>query len=100
MGQLIAISSITVDGDVAAFHTDRSITGQDGVTFGSRDAAEAAGTFPGDLAVRLFDADAVISHIFVASNQVVVGRDGGWNDSSRDAAAGIVTRFFVFYADA
>lgn len=100
MGQPITISGTTVDGPVAAFHTDRGITGQDGVSFGSAGDASEAGSFPGELASRLFGSDESIEHVFVASNQVVAKRDGGWDDSALEAAASIVTAFFVFYADA
>ena len=98
MGQPITISGTTVDGAVAAFHTDRGITGQDGVSFASADASD--GSFPGDLAARLFGADEAIDHVFIASNQVVVRRDGGWDDDSVAAAGSVVEAFFVFYADA
>lgn len=100
MGQPISIAGTTVDGPMAAFHTDRGITGQDGVSFSSLEHATAADSFPGDLASRLFTADEAVDHVFVASNQVVVRRSGGWDDASLDAAAAIVTAFFVFYADA
>jgi hypothetical protein len=97
MGQSIAIASTTVDGRVAAFHTDRGITGQDGASFADAEQASAAGSFPGELANRLFASDPSVDHVFVASNQVVVRRDADWDDSALAAAASIVTQFFVFY---
>jgi hypothetical protein len=100
MGQPITISGTTVDGPVAAFHTDRSITGQDGVSYASIDAAAAADSFPGDLATRLFGDDESIDHVFIASNQVVARRDQGWDEGSLRAARTIVEEFFVHYADA
>lgn len=100
MGQPITISGSTVEGPVAAFHADRSITGQDGVSFATAEDATAAGSFPGDLAARLFAADDAVDHIFVASNQVVLRRNGSWDDSKLSAAAEVIERFFVFYADA
>ena len=99
MGQPINVLNSTVVGDVLMIDTDRSITGQDGSSYGSADAAAASGTFPGDLASRLFSADAATAHVFVASNQVVIERSGGWTDASAEAAATIVANFFVFYAD-
>jgi hypothetical protein len=98
MGQPITISGTTVDGAVAAYHTDRGITGQDGVSFPSADATDES--FPGRLAARLFESDTSIDHVFVASNQVVVRRDGGWDDAGLAAAGEVVEAFFVFYADA
>lgn len=100
MGQPITVVSTTVEGDVAVFHTDRGITGQDGVAFASGDEAAESGSFPGDLSARLFASDDAVAHVFIASNQVVVGRKGGWDDGSLAAAAEIVTAFFVFYEDA
>lgn len=97
MGQPITVSAATVDGDIAVFDTDRSITGQDGATFGSAQDAVDAGSIPGELAGRLFDADDAVGHVFIASNQVVVGRTGGWDDAALAASTGIVTDFFVFY---
>jgi len=100
MGQPISVVSTTVEGDVAAFDTDRSITGQDGASFGSSDEAEGAESLSGGLASRVFESDDAVSHVFVASNQVVVGRDGGWDDGSLAATSQVVTSFFVFYPDA
>jgi hypothetical protein len=99
MGQPITIDSRTVDGTVAAFHTDRSITGQDGVAFASADVAGDSKSLPGDLARQLFESDDAINHVFIASNQVVVGRSGDWAESALDAADGIISAFFVFYPE-
>jgi len=96
VGQVIAVDETTVAGEVAAFHTDRAITGQDGVSFDAR--PEDAG-FAGDLAARIFDAGLDIDHVFVASNQVVVRRSAGWGDDALGTAQGIIEQFFVFYAD-
>lgn len=100
MGQPIEIVSRTVDGDVAAFHTDRAVTGQDGIGFSSRDSAAGDVSFPGELATRLFDGVTGVDHVFVSSNQVVVRRPGGWGDEELSGAAAIVINFFVFYAEA
>jgi hypothetical protein len=99
MGQPITIDSRTIDGMVAAFHTDRSITGQDGAVFGSVEVAADSGSLPGDLAARLFESDSAINHVFVASNQVVVGRSDDWTEAALDAAGGIISAFFVFYPE-
>jgi len=97
MGQPITVSAATVDGDIAVFDTDRSITAQDGATFGSADDAANADSIPGDLAGRLFTSDDAVAHVFIASNQVVVGREGGWDDAALAASTEIVINFFVFY---
>ena len=99
MGQPITVADATVAGDLAAFDADRSITGQDGVTFGSAaEAAEGTG-YAAELAARIFTADAGVDHVFVASNQTVVRRDGGWDDSTLRAVAAVIEGFFVIYLD-
>ncbi len=94
MGQQITVSDPTVVGDVAVFSTDRSITGQDGASIAP---TQTGGGIPEDLAARLVDADAAITHVFVASNQVVVGRSGGWDEGSLTVATDVIAGFFVFY---
>ena len=97
MGQPITVVSTTVEAGVAAFHTDRTVTGQDGVGFSSGEEAADTGTIPGDLAAKLFESDEAVNHVFIASNQVVVGRETGWDEASLAVAAEIVRTFFIFY---
>ena len=97
MGQQIRIDATTVIDDVAMFATDRGVTGQAGVSH-SREADPAAG-FPGDLAERIFGVDDAIEAVFVASNQVVARRPGGWDEDLLGKVAEVITRFFVFYGD-
>lgn len=99
MGQPITVMDVTVEGDFAAFHADRSITGQDGLSFETADQAVADGSYPGDLAARILEFDSSIDHVFVASNQVVVRRFGGWESAALDAASGMIEAFFVFYSE-
>ena len=96
MGQPIDVAS-TVVGDSVIFDTDRSITGQDGALFTSAEQAGSADDFPNVLAQRLFEVDDTIGSVFVASNVVTVTRNGGWDDAAVDAAADVVSNFFVFY---
>ena len=98
MGQPIEVTYGTVE-DVLLITADRSLTGQDGVAYASSAEAEADDRFPGRLASRLFAADPAIDHVFVASNQVVVRRLGGWDDSV-ESATGTVEDFFLHYRDA
>ncbi|MEX2420006.1 MAG: hypothetical protein WD652_06460 [Acidimicrobiia bacterium] len=95
MGQTIKVLGTTVLDGVAIVDTDRSITGQDGSSYAS--AAETSDDFPGQLAARLFEGIEGVNHVFIASNQVVVGRHGGWDDGTLSAASEVVTEFFVFY---
>lgn len=97
MGQAIIVEETTVLGDVVIFATDRSITGQDGSRYASAAEARDGDTFPARLAGRLFEADVAIDHIFVASNQVVVRRRGGWVQAVADRAARVIEEFFLFY---
>ncbi|OFW67381.1 MAG: hypothetical protein A2Z12_06690 [Actinobacteria bacterium RBG_16_68_21] len=99
MGKPIEVLGSTVVDDVLLLDTDRSLTGQDGVGFDSSEIAAATPTFPGRLASRMFAADTGISHVFIASNQVVVGRRGGWDTAAAGATSAAVSGFFVFYAD-
>lgn len=99
MGQPIQVAATRLD-DVVMFDTDRSITGQDGAGFASRDDAEAAADFPGQLAARLFTQVDGVDHVFVASNQVVVRRAGGWAETDVDVATQVIQDFFLFYPDA
>ncbi len=99
MGQPITVADITVAGDLAAFDADRSITGQDGVSFDSAAAATESSGYPAELAARIFETDSGVDHVFVASNQTVVRRDGAWDDASVRAIAAVIEAFFVVYGD-
>ncbi len=99
MGQPIDVIGTAVVGDVLLVDTDRSITGQDGSGFTSAEEAQGVDTLPADLATRLFASEDAIAHVFVASNQVVIERSGGWSEADVAAATQIVAEFFVFYGD-
>ena len=98
MGQPMQVLSKTVVDDIAMFATDRGVTGQDGVSIARGD--EAAEEFPDQLAAEVFAVDEGIDHVFVASNQVVVRRPGGWEDELTDRVAEVIVGFFVFYDEA
>jgi hypothetical protein len=98
MGQPIQLTTTTVDGDVAGFHTDRGITGQDGIGFDRQSAADAD-SLPGDLAARMFGIDESLDHVFVASNQVVARRTGAWDATALGTIGDVITGFFVFYPE-
>lgn len=99
MGQKIELRSTTVLGDVALYDTDRSVTGQDGTSYASPEEASEGDDFPDRLAAEIFAADDAVSHVFIASNQVAVRRDGGWAGSTSDAVGDVIRDFFVFYAE-
>lgn len=97
MGQLIEVEAQAI-GEVAVFDSDRSLTGQDGDEFASREEAEGGSDFPAGLAARLF-ADDAVEHVFVMSNGVSVKRAGGWDGPALQAAAAVIRNFFVFYEE-
>jgi hypothetical protein len=99
VGQTIEVNKRTVIDKVLMIDTDRSLAGQDGETFGGIEAARRSTTFPGRLAVRLFEADPDIDHVFVMSNQVSLRRFAGWDDAAADRVARLVTEFFRVYPD-
>ena len=96
MGQRIDVDSTVIDG-VILLDTDRSITGQDGTVYASAADAEGDTRFPGRLAARLFEMDGAVDNVFIASNQVVIRRKGGWDVDSAEAVTKAVEDFFVFY---
>ncbi len=85
-------------GQVALFSTDRSITGQDGVTVGRGESL--GGDPPHDLARRLFDADDAIDHVHVLSNTVSVRRSQSWDDMTVDRARDVIANLFIHYGAA
>jgi len=95
MGQLIQILSRTVLETIAMFATDRGVTGQDGFSYSPSDGT--GGDFPSRLAGRIAAADDNIEHVYVVSNQVVVRREGGWDEPSLEATAAVINGFFVYY---
>jgi ferredoxin/flavodoxin---NADP+ reductase len=97
MGQLIQVEASPI-GQVALFSTDRSITGQDGVTV-------VPGDHPGEdpphhLARRLFDVDEEIDHVHVLSNTVAVRRRQGWDPEAVAAASDVIANLFIHYGAA
>lgn len=97
MGQRIQVEDTTVIGDSAVFSTDRSFSGMDGLGFDDVDEARGSDRFPALLAVRLFEGDEAVRRVYVASSEVVVGREGGWDDASLSATRSRIEEFFLYY---
>lgn len=97
MGQTIEINATDVVDHVLVIDTDRSLAGQDGESYSGVEAARLKDSFPARLAVRLFEADAEVDHVFVMSNTVSVRRPSGWSDDAIERATGIVAEFFRHY---
>lgn len=98
MGQSITVEAKPAEG-FCVFTTDRSLSGQDGISFSSPAEADGIAGFPAELAVRLFSSDDAIDHVYVASNDVVVRRTTQWGEASVESAARIIEGLFRFYAD-
>jgi hypothetical protein len=96
VGQMIECRTVVV-GDMVVVATDRSLTGQTGAGFDSLEEASAAGGFGATLAARLFSADSDLGHVFVASNQVMVTRIGGWDETGVETITRLVRELFAFY---
>ncbi len=99
MGQAIKVTNAVVVADVVMFDTDRSLTGQDGETYASADAARAGTTFPAELAERLFATDPAIAHVFVYSNAISVKRTEAWDAATVSEARQVVENFFIVYEE-
>jgi ferredoxin--NADP+ reductase len=95
MGQVIEVSSTPI-GSVLLVDTDRSLTGQDGVSFDH--SPEDTPDPPSVLATRLFDAIEGVESIHVLSNTLSVRRTTAWEPDQIAAAEDIVSSLFVFYA--
>lgn len=96
MGQLIQVEARPID-RIALFSTDRSLTGQDGISL-SPDSADGADP-PNDLARRLFATDSEIDHVHVLSNTVSVRRRQTWDQPAVDRATEVISNLFIFYGD-
>lgn len=96
MGQSITVTSKPVDG-FCVFTTDRVLTGQDSFRFASSEEAAGGSGFPALLATRLFEGDDAVANVYVASNDVIVGRTESWDAAAVDSAAEAITNLYRFY---
>ena len=97
MGQTIQIRDANVVSDMLLVSTDRSLTGQDGETYAPGDSITSEAIFPAQLALRLFQSDPSIDHVYVMSNVLSIRRPGGWDESSVASTREVVEGFFLFY---
>jgi ferredoxin/flavodoxin---NADP+ reductase len=96
MGQPIEVER-RIQGDVAVFSGNRSLTGQDGAGYHADDGSAENGKLSAEVARRFFALDPAIDYVYVANNHVMARRPGGWDDASLDAAGDALERFFVHY---
>jgi ferredoxin--NADP+ reductase len=93
MGQRIHVDATPV-GNVAIFDLDRSLTGQDGITF----VGPPGGTTPpAGLARRLWEAIDQVDNVFVLSNTVTVRRESPWGADDIETASEIIANLFIFW---
>lgn len=97
MGQTIQIRDATVVAEMLLVSTDRSLTGQDGESYTPADSITQEAIFPAQLALRLFQSDASIDHVYVMSNVLSIRRPGGWDEASIASTREVVANFFLFY---
>jgi ferredoxin--NADP+ reductase len=96
MGQPINVDR-RLQGDIAVFTGDRSLTGQDGTRYLAEDDAPDNGSISSAVARHFFDLDPAIDYVYVANNHVMARRPGGWDEPALDAAGQTLERFFVFW---
>ena len=94
MGQTVIVNDVKELGDVLLLDTDRSFTGQDGMTMSP---ANRGHSVPGTLAGRLFELGLGIDHVYVLQNTVAVRRPGGWDEDGKSAVTSMVEGFLRFY---
>ncbi len=94
MGQDVEIKDSVALGDILILDTDRSFTGQDGLTV---TPGSEGGGVPGTLADRLFALKLGIDHVFIQQNTITVRRPDGWDDAAAALVTGITHSFLRFY---
>ncbi len=99
MGQTIQILETVQVGDILMVTTDRTLTGQDGESFTGPVTAATVDTFAARLAVRLFEAEPTVDHIYVMSNALSIRCRGGWIPETVEDARTTIAAFFRFYPD-
>ena len=99
MGQSIEVVGTAAVDDVVIFAIDRGLTGMDSEQYDSAAEAGAAEGYGALLATRLYASVDGIDRVFVAGNDVLVQRSGGWDEGSRDEASSIIEDLFRFYPD-
>ncbi|MCH7845517.1 MAG: hypothetical protein IH850_06755, partial [Acidobacteria bacterium] len=70
MGQPILVQR-RVQGDIAMFSGDRSLTGQDGARYFAADGVPDNGKLSAAVAKEFFDLDPEIDYVYVAYNHVM-----------------------------
>jgi ferredoxin--NADP+ reductase len=81
-------------GNVAMFDLDRSLTGQDGVSFFESPPGSAP---PETLARRLWESDNRIQSVHILSNTVSVDHGHDWNEDDVESVSEIIANLFIHW---
>jgi hypothetical protein len=100
VGQRIEIDGTTVVDGSVVFTTNRSLTGTTGEGYGSAEVAGEAGTFAGEVAAELFEADSSLDRVYVDQNALVVTKDGVWDADAVASLSSVIEDFFLYYPQA
>jgi len=97
MGQLIEVKTTKLNKTII-FELNRSVSGQEGMTFHNISEASLIPDVSGQLALKLFQETSDIDTIFIQSNIVTVnfGRNIGSDTSEVEKT---LENFFVFYGE-
>lgn len=96
VGQTISVEATPI-GNSAVFSLDRSLTGQDGISYLT--SPDSTPRPPDLLASRLFAADTEVRSVHVLSNTVTVIREQPWSEPSLTEASKIIANLFVYYSN-
>tara|TARA_B100001113_G_scaffold271927_1_gene226673 strand:+ start:114 stop:413 length:300 start_codon:yes stop_codon:yes gene_type:complete len=97
MGQLIEVKTTKLNKTII-FELNRSVSGQEGMTFHNISEASLIPDVSGQLALKLFQETSDIDTIFIQSNIVTVNFDRNIGSDTSEVEK-TLENFFVFYGE-
>ena len=97
MGQLIEVKTTKLNKTII-FELNRSVSGQEGMTFHNISEASLIPDVSGQLALKLFQETSDIDTIFIQSNIVTVNFDRNIGSETSEVEK-TLENFFVFYSE-
>ena len=97
MGQLIEVKTTKLNKTII-FELNRSVSGQEGMTFHNISEASLIPDVSGQLALKLFQETSDIETIFIQSNIVTVNFDRNIGSDTSEVEK-TLENFFVFYSE-
>ena len=97
MGQLIEVKTTKLNKTII-FELNRSVSGQEGMTFHNISEASLIPDVSGQLALKLFQETSDIDTIFIQSNIVTVNFDRNIGSDTSEVE-NTLENFFVFYGE-